>query len=286
MSAALADESEVWRVAVGAGVANLPKYPGSGATQTRPLPLVSVRYGRFFIGGVPGAGTPAGLGVYLHENEHWSIGLAVGGDVIKPRKESDDVRLRGLGDISSTARGGVFGSYTLDWFTLRGSVLSDLGGNHAGTLASLDAEARYSPTNQLTLSAGPGLAWANTEYMQAFFGVNAAQAAHSSFAEYSPKSGIALVRLESQLVDFGGLPRHRAEAQVLRPRQPADITRHGQQNLAPDVVQVAVPHAGALLLQQQAQGGQGNHPYKEERCQQHDEQARAQGSHQRSAPRR
>jgi hypothetical protein len=59
-------------------------------------------------------------------------GLAVSGDVIKPRKESDDAHLRGLGDIDSTVRGGAFASYTLDWFTLRGSVLSDLGSDPVG----------------------------------------------------------------------------------------------------------------------------------------------------------
>jgi outer membrane protein len=195
MSAVLADENDGWDVTLGAGVATLPKYPGSDDTETHALPLISVRYGRFFIGGVPGAGTPAGLGAYLHESERWSVGVAVSGDVIKPREESDDPRLRGLGDIDSTVRGGVFASYTLDWFTLRGSVLSDLGGNDQGTLVSLDAEARYSPSDRLTLSAGPGLTWANADYTQTFFGVSAEQAANSGFGEYSPKSGVALVRL-------------------------------------------------------------------------------------------
>jgi outer membrane protein len=195
MSAVHADEDRNWNVTLGAGVANLPEYAGSDDTKTRALPLVSVRYGRFFIGGVPGAGTPAGLGAYLHESNRWSLGIAVSGDVTKPREESDDPHLRGLGDIDSTVRGGVFASYTLNWFTLRGSVLSDIGGNDQGTLVSLDAEARYSPSDRLTFSAGPGLTWANEEYTQTFFGVDVEQAANSGFAEYTPEAGIALVRL-------------------------------------------------------------------------------------------
>src|SRR5262245_52384084 len=61
-----------------------------------------------FLGGVPDTGAPAGLGAYLYEDKHWKLGAALSGDIIKPRKESDDSRhLRGLGDIDGTVRGGL-----------------------------------------------------------------------------------------------------------------------------------------------------------------------------------
>jgi len=191
-------ERSNWDVALGAGVVSLPKYPGSRARRVEPLPLISVRYRRFFIGGVLGAGTPAGLGVYLLEDKHLQLGAALSGDVIKPRQESyDSQHLRGLGDINGTFRGSVFASYTLDWFTLRGNVSYDLQNshNHEGTLASLEAVARYSPTPQLSLTAGPTVTFGNQTYMQTFFGIDALQSQRSGYAEYTPKAGVALVGL-------------------------------------------------------------------------------------------
>jgi len=193
-----ATEGSNWDVALGAGVVSLPKYPGSKARRAEPLPLISVRYKRFFIGGVPGGGTPAGLGAYLFEDDRLKLGVALSGDVIKPRKESDDSRhLRGLGDINGTLRGSLFASYTLDWFTLRGNVSYDLQDhhNHEGMLASLEAVARYSPTPRLSLTAGPEVTLANRTYMQTFFGIDALQSQRSGYAEFTPKAGVALIGL-------------------------------------------------------------------------------------------
>ena len=194
--AAPENEADAWSVTLGAGVANFPKYPGSRARRVEPLPVISIRHGRFFLGGVPGAGTPAGVGAYLYEGDHWKLGVAVGGDVIKPRKESDDRRhLRGLGDINGTVQGGMFASYTLAWFTIQGSAFYDLEDhrNHEGMQGSLEAVAKYSPCARLTLSAGPGVAFANRRYMQTFFGIDAIQSERSDYAEYFPKPGLELI---------------------------------------------------------------------------------------------
>jgi outer membrane protein len=188
------EEKRQWQVTVGAGVVSLPEYPGSGNDEVRALPLLSARYGRFFLGGVPGAGSNAGLGAYLIENESWTVGAIVSGDVIEPRQESDDARLRGLGDIDSTVRAGVFASYKIGWLILRGSAQSDIADNGQGTIASFDAEATYRPTSRLSLSAGPGVRWADDEYTQTFFGVDAEQAANSDFAQYSASGGADLLR--------------------------------------------------------------------------------------------
>jgi len=193
-----AAEGSDWHVALGAGAVSLPKYPGSRARRAEPMPLISVRYKRFFIGGVPGAGTPAGLGVYLLEDNHLQLGVALSGDVIKPRQESyDSQHLRGLGDINGTFRGSVFGGYTLDWFTLRGNVSYDLQNshNHEGMLASLEAVARYNPTPRLSLTAGPTVTFGNQTYMQTFFGIDALQSQRSGYAEFTPKGGVALIGL-------------------------------------------------------------------------------------------
>ena len=192
--AVVADEREPWQVTVGAGVAQVPEYPGSDQGQTRALPLLSVRYGRFFLGSVPEAGSLAGLGAYLYRGESWRIGAIVSGELMDPRQEADDPHLRGVGDINATARAGMFASYAIGWLTLRGSVASDVADNQQGTLATFDAEARYRPVKRLVLSAGPGVTWANSQHAETFFGIDAQQAASSGLAQYTPKSGVDLVR--------------------------------------------------------------------------------------------
>jgi MipA family protein len=184
--------SDKWKFALGGVVVNGPRYPGSRYDFTRGLPLVSVSYGRFFLGAVPGSGAPAGAGAYLLHTEHWAIGLDVGGDSRKPRRATDDPILRGWGDIPGTARAGVFASYTKDWLSVRGSI-SDAVAHHEGALASLAVEAKYHATQRLTLSIGPEVTWANNQYAQTYFGISAAQSEIAGIAPYRAKSGINTV---------------------------------------------------------------------------------------------
>jgi MipA family protein len=184
--------SNKWKFILGGGVINGPRYPGSRYDFTRGLPLVSVSYGRFFIGAVPGGGAPAGAGAYLLHTEHWAIGLDIGGDARKPRRATDDPILRGWGDIPGTARAGMFASYTRDWLSVRGSI-SDAVAHHEGVVASLSVEAKYHATERLTLSFGPEVTWVNNQYAQTFFGISAAQSEIAGIAPYQAKSGINTV---------------------------------------------------------------------------------------------
>jgi MipA family protein len=182
--------SDSWKVSLGGGAINGARYPGSRYDFTRGLPLVSLSYGRFFVGALPGGSAPAGTGAYLLHTEHWSVGLDVGGDARKPRRSTDDPILRGWGDIKGTIRGGAFASYTRDWLSVRGSISDDLGGQHEGILASLAVEATYHPTQRLTLFMGPEVTWANNQYTQTFFGIDAAQGQIAGIAPYRAGSGI------------------------------------------------------------------------------------------------
>jgi MipA family protein len=177
-----------WKFQVGAGVINGARYPGSRYDYTRGLPLISISYDRYFIGGAPGSGAPAGIGAYLLHTEHWAVGLDVGGDARKPRRASDDPVLRGWGDIPGTARGGMFASFNTDWLSVRGSV--SVGGHNEGVLASLGVEAKYHATQRLTLTIGPEVTWVNNQYAMTFFGIDAAQSEIAGIAPYRARSGI------------------------------------------------------------------------------------------------
>lgn len=186
--------SDTWRFSVGLGAISQPLYPGSGERETEAVPLLSANYGRYFIGGVPGAGIPAGIGAFLIQEPNWKLGIGLGGNLGKPREESDSPRLRGLGDIDRTVLGSVFGSYDEKWFSVRAGVLTDIGGNDQGTRVSLDLEGKYSVSDQLALSAGPGLTWADSKYTQTFFGISAAQSASSGLGSYTASSGVNTIR--------------------------------------------------------------------------------------------
>lgn len=184
--------SDKWKFAVGGGVLNAPRYPGSRHDFTRGIPLVSVGYGRFFIGAIPGSGAPAGAGAYLFHNEHWAVGLDIGGDTRKARRSTDDPVLRGWGDIPGAARAGMFARYTMDWLSVRGSI-SDAVTHHEGVLASFAVEAKYHATERLTLSIGPEVTWVNDQYAKTFFGIDAAQSEIAGVAPYRARSGINTV---------------------------------------------------------------------------------------------
>jgi outer membrane protein len=220
--------ADAWQFTVGLGAATQPRYPGSAERKSSGFPVLSATYGRYFIGGVPGAGVPAGIGAYLVQNDHWRVGVGLGGSFEKPRKETDSPRLRGLGDIDRTALGAVFASYSDAWWTLRGNVLTDIGGKQQGTRLSLSAEARYPISDTITLSAGPNVTWADAKYTQTVFGVDAAQSARSGLAvrhrQGRPELGGLLGRRECAAVIELGRRRVRKHEQVARRcgRQPGD----------------------------------------------------------------
>ena len=174
-------------VLLGGGVVNQPRYPGSRFDFTRGLPMVSINYDRYFFGGGAGGGGPAGLGAYLLRNEHWVLGLSVGGDSRKPRRASDDPVLRGWGDIPGSVRGGVFAGYSMDWISAHGSVTA--GGHHQGVTASLNVQAELHPMPALTLSFGPEVIWGSEQYGMTFFGINATQSEIAGIAPYRVRAG-------------------------------------------------------------------------------------------------
>jgi outer membrane protein len=177
-----------WKFQLGAGAINGSRYPGSRYDSTHGLPLASLSYDRYFIGGVPGGAAAAGIGAYLVRTEQWAVGLNVGGDARKPRRASDDPVLRGWGDIPGTVRGGMFASYNMDWLSVHGSV--SVAGHNEGVLASLGVNAKYHATQRLTLSIGPEVTWVNNQYAMTFFGLDAAQSEIAGIAPYRARSGI------------------------------------------------------------------------------------------------
>ena len=186
-------QETAWRVSVGGGLVSMPKFPGADSQRILALPFVAASYGRFFFGADPGAASLGGVGVNLYRDSHWRLATALSASLSR-RKESDDPRLQGLGDVDRTVTAGVGVAYTQDWFTLSTGVLTDVLNRGHGTLARFDARARYRPGEQLTFFAGPGLTWADNRYTQMFFGVDANQSAASGLPQFDAHAGLNSVR--------------------------------------------------------------------------------------------
>ena len=187
-----------WKFNMGLGIASAPKYPGSATERIRAMPVLGANYGRFFIGGVPGGGAAAGVGMYLLRESGWSVGVGLGGNLASPRKESDSARLQGMGDISKTALGSVFANYDWRWLAVHTRLQADIGGHGQGTTADLGLEARLPLGGGFAVSAGPSLTWSDHSHRQTFFGVTTAQSASSGLAIHTPGSG-----LESAALNLG-----------------------------------------------------------------------------------
>ena len=187
-------EKAEWRFTVGGGVGWTPKYPGADSYRLRALPVIGVSYGRFFAGGDSGGGAGGGLGVNLLSHPNWRLGVALALGFNDARRESDHPSLQGMGDIERTTRGVIFGGYSRGWFGVQLRIAPDVGGNDQGTLVFLDVTARYRATERLIFSAGPGITWANDEYMMTFFGVSAEQAARSTLPAYEARGGVHALR--------------------------------------------------------------------------------------------
>ena len=194
--AALAEDERAARFSLGAGLVRAPLYPGAEGYEPRVIPVVTVNFGRFFFGGESGGTGLPGAGVNLVRDQHWraGVGLVVAGAFRKQREESDDPSLRGMGDIERVLRGLAFVGYERDWYGLYARLATELRDKDQGSLVLMDALVRRRVNEHFTVNIGPGVTWADSEYMMTFFGVSADQAARSALPQYRAQAGFYAIR--------------------------------------------------------------------------------------------
>jgi outer membrane scaffolding protein for murein synthesis (MipA/OmpV family) len=98
-----------------------------------------------------------------------------------------------MGNINAAPSAHLFGEYVVSKsfpLVIRADLRRDIGGDN-GWVGDLGA---YMPmpgsSRTFTWFAGPTVTFADSRYMDTWFGVNAAQAARSGFAPYHPSAGI------------------------------------------------------------------------------------------------
>lgn len=174
-----------WTLTLGAEGRVLPTYEGSSNYRFLPVPLFDIRR----------AGTPRhfqsprdGASIGIIEFDNFRLGPTL--KVRLPRREGDDAKLRGLGDVNFAVELGGFAEYWFTpWLRARGELRQGVSGHH-GLTGDLMADVVMPVTPQLTLSGGPRVSFDSGKTMQTYFGVDPTQAVLSGLPVYNPSGGV------------------------------------------------------------------------------------------------
>jgi MipA family protein len=198
-------DQDPWTVSVGAAVISKPDYEGSKKSIGGILPQISVSY-RLGDYGKVGIDPRAGLAWTPISSDAYSFGVGLALDYGRKDNANGTVfqpgskLLAGMGRIKPSAEFNVFGHYTLGVpiYAQLSKGLSDGKINnlnrerdgHGGTRIELGVDVPWKATKDLTLTFSPNVVWADKKYQEAYFGVNAAQAAASKFKAYTADGGV------------------------------------------------------------------------------------------------
>jgi len=173
-------------ISLGALALYAPSYEGSGEYEFRGFPLIDIEYrDRFFLDGRNGAGVhlinkgPVTLSA--------SIGYAFG------RDEDDASMLRGMGDIDGGALAIVQGGLALGMFNIDVRTSHQFSGTDTGTLIDLGLSTSQRYDSGFFVRPAVSVSYGTDDYMQAYFGVTAAQSVSSGLPSYTASSGFKSV---------------------------------------------------------------------------------------------
>lgn len=181
-----------WTVTLGAGGAVRPTFEGSDRYFVTPLPFVSVVW-RDMIGL-----DTSGL------NAYWRFdGLQVGGGLTfnLGRTQNSgvfaqgDSRLNGLGDIPAALGVRGFVNYKLGPVMLGSTLTKFVADGNSGLLIDANVGVPWRIDDRFMVMGRTFATWADSTYMQTYFGVNNTQSINSGYAVYSAASGIKNVGL-------------------------------------------------------------------------------------------
>jgi outer membrane protein len=181
-----------WAGTVGAGLAEVPRYPGASTDRARLEPLVSIDHGdRLFIG-------PLGIGVAAVRWNGFRAGPVLG--LQGGRRQSDDPRLIGLGDISASVTAGLFAGYARGPLEVSATARQAISHSTNGLSGLLQVNIRHAFAMARTfVAAGPDLEFGNGDFERTWFGISPAQSATSGLPVYAPRTGINRIGLHAGL---------------------------------------------------------------------------------------
>lgn len=181
-----------WGATLGAGLAEVPRYPGASKARARLVPLVALHYGgRLFIG-------PLGIGVVAIHCKGFRAGPVLGFE--RGRPASDDPHLAGLGDIPSGATAGLFAQYGRGPWEVTATARQAISHATDGLSGLLQVNFRHVFVATRTLvSIGPDLEFGNSDFQRTWFGISPMQSTTSGLPVYTPGAGVNRIGVHAGL---------------------------------------------------------------------------------------
>lgn len=176
-----------WTARLGAAMTFQPRYDGSDRYRVLAGPSIDVRYKDLAF-----LSTGEGIGVNVLRGPNWRASIAAVYDLGR-RAHDDPSRLAGLGNINPAPGLKIAADYVVSKtfpLVFRAAVTRSFGGSN-GWIADLSA---YMPlpgsSEKFYWFAGPSVSFADSTYMNSWFGVNAQQAANSRYPRYDASAGL------------------------------------------------------------------------------------------------
>ena len=164
------------------------EYQGSNEARNLLVPQLEYQWSNGWF-----AGTSNGIGYNFSKDRGIDYGLRLTADF--GRSESRSPALAGMGDIDPRAEVGAFFNYPVGRdFVLTSSLRYGAGDSSNGALLGLGGTYSTAVAPNWRVGAGVSATFANSAYMQSFFGVTSAQSTTSGYAPYSPGAGLRDVR--------------------------------------------------------------------------------------------
>ena len=177
-----------YKFSIGAVAGFVPAFEGSSDLRFRYSPLIDITYrDRVFL-------NSNRLRVNLLPSGNIRGGFQL--EYLPGRKEQRSESLKGLGDVGWSLQAGAY----VEAHFFRGTVISgdithDIANGHSNWLASLLLGQGLYQDDNTGLGVGLQTHWASNDYMNAYFGINAAQSAASGLPIFTAHSGFKDVGL-------------------------------------------------------------------------------------------
>jgi MipA family protein len=189
-AAAQEEDEDGGYLVLGLGAAWEPVFNGSDKTQVEPDPIIEARYGRFFIGELG-----VGADIFVSDGpSELTFGAAIG--LGEGRKEEDDKGLAGLGDLDGAVELALFAEAEWGPVEFDAAVVTDVGSGHGGTFLALGVGFEDNLTDRLSYEVELSTVYGNDTYVNAFYGVSAAQSVRSGYDGFSPGAGFTEASLD------------------------------------------------------------------------------------------
>lgn len=176
-----------WKVRLGIGSTFEPRYDGSSRYHTLVGPSTDIRFRDLAF-----LSTGEGLGVNFVQGPNWRASIAAVYDLGR-RAHDDPAHLNGMGNINAAPEVKLAGEYAISKSfpaVIRATVTRSFGGSN-GWVADVGA---YTPLPGSSESffwfAGPSVTFADSKYMNSWFGVTPTQSTNSGYRQYDAGAGI------------------------------------------------------------------------------------------------